>query len=130
MERRYFISSLLGVSVVGCAERDDSTERTPTTSTFGVEPVSEPDEGRIEVEMVSYDGLTSQEREFLDKLLPEGGIECESRNEGWNSLMDSLPSGNSVYLERESELFALYMSAADQVFISSADYGEFPIADC
>ena len=130
MERRCFLGCLLGLSVAGCAERGGSSTRTPTTSTFGVYPVSEPEEGRTGVEIVTFGDLTAEEQGFLAELLPAGGIECESRSDGWDSLIGSLPSGDSVYLERDDDLYALYVSRADEVFITSADYGEFPIDEC
>lgn len=130
MERRYYLGCLVGLSIAGCTQQGNSPTRTPTTSIFGVHPVSEPEEGHTDLEFVTFSDLTSEEQEFLHGLLPKGGIECESRSEGWDSLKDSLPRGDSVYLKREDELYGLYMSAADEVFITSADYGEFPIEDC
>lgn len=138
VERRVFCASVVGVFISGCMGRGDSSKESPTaepaSSTqkwrFGVQPTAESAEEQQSAEIISYSELSPDEQAFLDKLLPEAQTTCESRESVRESLLDSLPRGENVYLEHDDELFALYLQRDDEVFISSADIQDMDYVEC
>jgi hypothetical protein len=150
MERRTFIGAAISLFLTGCGERDEpspetdgqtstpspTVEQTPTRpsithiSKFGVHPVTLSEEQREDADIVVFDDLSEEEQDFIETLFPRGGSECSSRSSGWDSLRQTLPMGETVYLERNGDLFAIYDQRGDEVLIWSADTDEIEFSDC
>jgi hypothetical protein len=117
----------------GCVANNNGVEGSvdnPSTSKLGIQPVSDESEVGSDAEIVPFTSLSRATKGEFEKILPQGGIECDDAPDVWRDMSSELPDGGSVYLKYEGELYAPYLGIADQEEIFTGNPIEIEFGSC